>query len=75
MQYWFAVLHSHVSHWLTKWLALLFRIIAQYSMNTKFDDALKILVACEKMANCVVGCQNAMCQSLHASFLKLFVLH
>ena len=31
-------------------MAFRFRIIAQYSVNTKFDDALKILVACEKMA-------------------------
>ena len=50
MQYWFDVLHSHTSHWLTKWMAFRFRIIAQYSVNTKFDDALKILVAFEKMA-------------------------
>ena len=50
----------------TKEMALrfCFRIIAQYMVTTKFDDALKILVAHEKMANSVVGCQYAMCRSL-----------
>ena len=51
MQHWFAVLHSHASHWLTKEMTLRFRIIAQYMVKTKFDDALKILVVREKMAN------------------------
>ena len=35
----------------TKEMALCFRIIAQYMVKTKFNDALKILVAREKMAN------------------------
>ena len=56
-------------------MALRFRIIAQYSVNTKFGDTLKILIAREKMANSVVGFQNAMCQSLRASFMKLFIFH
>ena len=30
---------------------LRFRIIVQYLLKTKFADALKLLVACEKMAN------------------------
>ena len=35
----------------TKEMALRFRIIAQYMVKTKFDDAMKILVVREKMAN------------------------
>ena len=54
---------------------LRFRIIAKYMVKTKFDDALKILVAREKMANSVVGCQYAMCKSVRSSFLKLFIFH
>ena len=35
----------------TKEMVFRFCIIAQYMVKTKFDDALKILVAREKMAN------------------------
>ena len=51
MQHWFAILYSHASDWLTKEMALHSHIIAQFMMKTKFDDALKIFVACEKIAN------------------------
>ena len=49
-------------------------IIAQYLVKTKFDDALKILVAREKTVELSVA-NNAMCNSLHSSFLKLFIFH
>ena len=52
-----------------------FRISEQYMVKTKSDDALKILIAREKMANRVVRCQYAMCRSLRSSFLKLFIFH
>ena len=42
-------------------MALRFRIIAQYMVKAKFDDATRILVVREKMTNWVVGCQHAMC--------------
>ena len=46
-------------------------IIAQYLVKTKFDDALKI-VAHEKTVELLVA-NNAMCNSLRSSFLKLFI--
>ena len=72
--YWFAVLHSHASHWLTKQMAqknmaLRFRIIEQYLVNTKFDDAVKILVTRERWPT-DVDCQYTMCKSLRAAFLS-----
>ena len=50
------------------------RIIAQYMVKTKFDDALKILVAREKMAELSVA--NMQCVNLFVLlFLKLFIFH
>ena len=57
----------------TKEMALCFCIIAQYMVKTKFDDALKILVACEKMAELLVA--NMQFVNLFVSYLKLFIFH
>ena len=48
-------------------MALRFCIIAQYMVKTKFDDAMKILVVREKMAELSVA--NMQC----VLFLKLFI--
>ena len=52
-------------------MALRFRIIAQYMVKTKFDDAMKILLVREKMANLVVGCQYVMCSFFETVYIPV----
>ena len=40
-------------------------------VKTKSDDAMKILVVREKMANWVVSCQNAMCSFFETVYIPV----
>ena len=40
-------------------------------VKTRSDDAMKILVVREKMANSVVGCQYAMCSVFETVYIPV----